>query len=175
MPTTNQEEETEMDITQHDIAPSEKRVVHRSAAAPKFNAGRRAEIKYRDLGLEEATGGQLRAEMMQVRTGVSQPTGWHYHTAEVQFLHVFKGWVKMEFETPGVITLAPGDSITIPGGTVHQELTSSDDLELLEITLPAKLGTVNVPTPAWARTVAAEYGDRLSEVQKLGHASDGGA
>ena len=121
-----------MEITPRKVNPGDMSVEHREAANPTFNPGRRAEIKYRDLGLEAATRGDMRAEVMQ-------------------FLHMIKGWVKMEFGDAGVVTLSPGDSITIPGGTVHQELCSSDDMELLEISVPAKLGTVNVEAPEWAR------------------------
>lgn len=161
-----------MNITPRKVSPDDMRVVHRTAADPLFNAGRRPEIRYRDLGLETASGGDMRAEIMHVSSGVSRPTGWHYHTADVQFLHMIKGWVKMEFAGAGVVTLSPGDSITIPGGTVHQELASSNDMELLEISVPAKLGTVTVDTPDWAREKASDYGASLSQAQKLGHAAD---
>jgi len=59
---------------------------------------------------------------------------------------MIKGWVKLEFADRTVI-LQDGDSILIPGGTVHQEVASSDPMELLEISLPAKLGTVVVDAP----------------------------
>lgn len=36
----------------------------------------------------------------------------------------------------------------IPGGTVHQEIATSDVMELLEVSVPAKLGTVNCDAPA---------------------------
>jgi quercetin dioxygenase-like cupin family protein len=123
-------------------------VVYASRSQVKFNAGRRAEIKYRDLGVQGATKGDMRAEVMHIAPGTpSRPTGWHYHTADIQFLLMLKGWVKLEFADGGVIILQEGDSVMIPGGTVHQELCSSDPMELLEISLPAKLGTVNCDAP----------------------------
>jgi mannose-6-phosphate isomerase-like protein (cupin superfamily) len=137
----------ENDIQHRAVSPSEMAVVYASRAQVKFNAGRRAEIKYRDLGVQEATKGDMRAEVMHIAPGTpSRPTGWHYHTADIQFLLMLKGWVKLEFADRLVI-LQEGDSILIPGGTVHQELASSDPMELLEISLPAKLGTVNVEAP----------------------------
>ena len=36
----------------------------------------------------------------------------------------------------------------IPGGTVHQEIATSDTMELLEVSVPARLGTVNCAAPA---------------------------
>ncbi len=137
----------ENDIQHRAVSPSEMAVVYASRAQVKFNAGRRAEIKYRDLGVQEATKGDMRAEVMHIAPGTpSRPTGWHYHTADIQFLLMLKGWVKLEFADRLVI-LQEGDSILIPGGTVHQELASSDPMELLEISLPAKLGTVTVEAP----------------------------
>ncbi len=122
-------------------------VVYASRSNVKFNAGRRVEIKYRDLGVQDATKGDMRAEVMHIAPGTpSRPTGWHYHTADIQFLLMLKGWVKLEFADRFVI-LQDGDSILIPGGTVHQEVASSDPMELLEISLPAKLGTVVVDAP----------------------------
>jgi mannose-6-phosphate isomerase-like protein (cupin superfamily) len=125
-------------------------VVYASRSNVKFNAGRRVEIKYRDLGVQDATKGDMRAEVMHIAPGTpSRPTGWHYHTADIQFLLMIKGWVKLEFADRTVI-LQDGDSILIPGGTVHQEVASSDPMELLEISLPAKLGTVVVDAPVKA-------------------------
>jgi mannose-6-phosphate isomerase-like protein (cupin superfamily) len=133
---------------QHRVTPaSEMAVVYASRSNVKFNAGRRVEIKYRDLGVQDATKGDMRAEVMHIAPGTpSRPTGWHYHTADIQFLLMLKGWVKLEFADHFVI-LQDGDSILIPGGTVHQEVASSDPMELLEISLPAKLGTVAVDAP----------------------------
>lgn len=155
-----------LDITPRRHASTDMKIVRASAANKNFKAGRRVEIRYQDLGLEAATNGELRAEIMHIGDmGESRPTGWHYHTADVQFLHVIKGWVKMEFPDLGVITLEEGDSITIPGGTVHQELAASSPIELLEVTLPAKLSTVNVDPPAWARERGTDYG-AISEPQQ---------
>jgi len=135
------------EIKQRATSPSEMAVAYASRSQVKFNDGRRVEIKYRDLGVQEATKGDMRAEVMHIAPGTpSRPTGWHYHTADIQFLLMLKGWVKLEFADRLVI-LQEGDSILIPGGTVHQELCSSDPMELLEISLPAKLGTVNVDAP----------------------------
>jgi mannose-6-phosphate isomerase-like protein (cupin superfamily) len=133
---------------QHRSTPaSDMQVVYASRSNVKFNAGRRVEIKYRDLGVQDATKGDMRAEVMHIAPGTpSRPTGWHYHTADIQFLLMLKGWVKLEFADRFVI-LQDGDSILIPGGTVHQEVASSDPMELLEISLPAKLGTVVVDAP----------------------------
>jgi len=38
--------------------------------------------------------------------------------------------------------------VYIPGGLKHNELRTSDDLEILEISLPGEIGTVPVEPPA---------------------------
>ncbi len=62
----------------------------------RFVEGRRSFVKYRDLGVTEATGGGMRAQMMSATQGLSKPTGWHYHLCEVQFIYMLSGWVDIE-------------------------------------------------------------------------------
>lgn len=162
----------DLEITKRKIKPSEMTLERCLASNPVYNPGRREEIKYLDTGLERATKGEIRAEVMQVSTGVSRPTGWHYHTCDVQFLYMMKGWVKLELPKEGTIVLEAGDSITIPGGMVHQELASSDDMELMEVTVPAKMGTVPVDDPEWAKENASDYSDEISHAVKAGHAAN---
>jgi mannose-6-phosphate isomerase-like protein (cupin superfamily) len=115
----------------------------------RFNPGRRPEIKYRDLGVKDATHGRMRAEVMHVSAGSpAKPTGWHYHLCEMQFLYMLEGWVDLEFCDRGVVRLQAGDSMMIPGGMVHQEISASAPMELLEVSVPAQLGTVNCDPPA---------------------------
>jgi quercetin dioxygenase-like cupin family protein len=91
----------------------------------------------------------MRCEVMHVVPGApTVPTGWHYHTADVQFLYILKGWVDMEIDGIGKVRLSEHDSVLIPGGTVHQELRASDEMQLLEVSLPGPLGTVNCGPPA---------------------------
>ena len=142
------------------IDPAAMKVAYSSLEAMTFKPGRRSWISYRDLGVDEATNGAMRAEIMHIDDAeTSRPTGWHYHTAGMQFLMVVEGWVKIEFPQLGVTTLKAGESILIPGGTVHQELESSEPLRLLEISLPAKMDTVAVDTPDWGQEKAENYGE----------------
>jgi mannose-6-phosphate isomerase-like protein (cupin superfamily) len=59
-----------------------------------------------------------------------------------------KGWVELEFEDGTSCRLEAGDSCFIPGGMRHNEIGTSDDLEILEVCLPADMGTVPVDPPA---------------------------
>jgi mannose-6-phosphate isomerase-like protein (cupin superfamily) len=92
--------------------------------------GRREFFRYRDLGLSEAT-------------------GWHYHTCEAQVSLCLKGWADIVFEDGTEIRIKAGDFEYIPGGVLHNEVATSDDLEAIEISIPADMGTVPVDPPAW--------------------------
>jgi mannose-6-phosphate isomerase-like protein (cupin superfamily) len=118
-----------------------------SAKAPEFVKGRRDFFKYRDLGVTKATDGWMRAQVTTAITGMTQPTGWHYHVCEGQFVFTMKGWVELEFEDGTHCRLGAGDSVFIPGGMPHNEIATSDDLEILELSVPADMGTVPVDPP----------------------------
>ncbi|MGH1489225.1 MAG: cupin domain-containing protein [Acidimicrobiales bacterium] len=109
--------------------------------------GRRAFLKYRDLGLEGATDGRLRATMMRSEAK-NEATGWHYHQCDVQFIYVVDGWVELEFEGGRTERLEKGSSMTIPGGVIHNETAMADNFELIEVCSPANMGTVAVDAPA---------------------------
>ena len=113
-----------------------------------YSPGRRPFFKYRDLGLEQASGGRMRAYHNTSIAGMTQATGWHYHTCEMQFVYVLKGKLIIEFQDGTVGTFTAGDSFFIPGGVRHNEIYVSEDKEALEVTVPGKIGTVNVERPA---------------------------
>ena len=115
---------------------------------PTYVKGRREFFKYRELGVTEATNGRMRAQVTEARQGLSEPTGWHYHVCEQQFIYMLKGWVDLEFEDGRKVRLKAGDSMMIPGGMIHNETATSDEMDILEISVPSKFGTVPVPAPA---------------------------
>ncbi len=112
--------------------------------------GRRAFFKYRDLGVTAATGGRMRAQVTSAEASLSEPTGWHYHECEMQFVYLLDGWVDLEFADGREVRLEAGDSVMIPGGEPHQEVRTSDTLRLLEVSIPAEMGTVNCDPPGAA-------------------------
>jgi uncharacterized protein YjlB len=118
----------------------------RGADAPKL-VGRRTWVEYRDLGLTEASDGWVRAQFVGRRTEIAPPTGWHYHTADAQIIYFLQGWAELVFEDGKRYRAQAGDMLFIPGGTRHNDLISSIDLEVIEMSLPAKMGTVNCDTP----------------------------
>jgi quercetin dioxygenase-like cupin family protein len=114
---------------------------------PNFVAGRRAFFKYRDLGVTDATDGQMRAQITSATQGMGKPTGWHYHVCDQQFVYMLKGWVDLEFEDGSKVRLMPGDSMMIPGGMRHNETGTADELEILEVSVPAQMNTVVCDKP----------------------------
>jgi quercetin dioxygenase-like cupin family protein len=121
---------------------------HTSAKKPIMTKGRRDFFSYRDLAIKDASGGQMRGQVMKAQRGMTQPTGWHYHTCDGQFVYLLNGWVELEFEGGEFLRLESGDSVFIPGGLPHNELRTSDDFEALEVSVPGELGTVSVDPPA---------------------------
>ena len=109
--------------------------------------GRRDFFSYLELGVTEASNGAMRAQIMRASQGMSQPTGWHYHECDQQFIHMLKGWVDLEFEDGRKIRLKAGDSMMIPGGLRHNETATADEMEILEVSVPARLGTVPCDPP----------------------------
>jgi len=122
-------------------------MVHATTLNSPLVPGRRAFFTYRDLMVAAATGGKLRAQVMSSSQGLSQPTGWHYHVCEAQFIYALKGWVDLEFEDGRTIRLQAGESMLIPGGMKHNEIATSTEFELLEVTLPGEMGTVSCDKP----------------------------
>jgi quercetin dioxygenase-like cupin family protein len=111
------------------------------ASRPNYVTGRRAFFKYRDLGVTKASNGRMRAQITSAEAGMTQPTGWHYHLCESQFVYVLEGWLELEFAGDDTVRLEAGDSIFIPGGLPHNETRTSDTFNLLEVSVPAEMGT----------------------------------
>ena len=124
------------------------RLAHATATTAPAVPGRREFFKYRDLLVASATDGLMRAQIMAASAGMTRPTGWHYHECQAQFVYGLKGWVDLEFEDGRTIRLKAGESLLIPGGLRHNEISTSDDFELLEVCVPADMGTVPCEKPA---------------------------
>jgi len=122
-------------------AGEKSKVVHSPANEPNFVKGRRDFFKYRELGVTKASEGRIRAQVTVGTQGLTRPTGWHYHVCDGQFIYMVKGWVELQFEDGRTIKVDEGDSLYIPGGVRHNETRASDELEILEISVPATMGT----------------------------------
>ena len=108
--------------------------------------GLRAYAYYRDLGIKDATHGLAQAHVIRL-LGPCNPqevSKLHYHDVEFQMVYVLKGWVKTYMEGQGETTMREGSCWTQPPRIRHMILDYSDDVELLEVILPADFKTVEL-------------------------------
>jgi mannose-6-phosphate isomerase-like protein (cupin superfamily) len=107
--------------------------------------GPRADVEYRDLGLAAATGGRIGAKHIRAFKPFPQETGWHWHDMTGHFVYVLKGWISFRYEgVAETVTVKAGGCLSQPGGVAHNVVARSDDLELIEINLPAAYGTFDL-------------------------------
>jgi mannose-6-phosphate isomerase-like protein (cupin superfamily) len=108
--------------------------------------GLRAYAKYRDLGVAEASQGLARAHVIRL-IGPCDPaevSKLHFHDVDFQMVYVLKGWVKTYLEGQGETLMKEGSSWTQPPRIRHLIMDYSDDVELLEVILPADFKTVEL-------------------------------
>ena len=104
--------------------------------------GPRADVEYRDLGLAAATGGRIGAKHIRAIRPFEKETGWHWHDMTGHFVFVLRGWIKFRYAGhPGDVVVEKGGCLSQPGGVAHNVVGRSDDLELVEINMPADYGT----------------------------------
>ena len=105
--------------------------------------GLRAYAQYRDLGIADATGGLARAHVIRL-IGPCNPdevSKLHFHDVEFQMVYVLKGWVKTYMDGVGETTYQQNACWTQPPKIKHLIMDYSDDVELLEVILPADFDT----------------------------------
>jgi mannose-6-phosphate isomerase-like protein (cupin superfamily) len=108
--------------------------------------GLRAYAQYRDLGVAEASQGLARAHVIRL-IGPCDPdevSKLHFHDVDFQMVYVLKGWVKTYMEGQGETLMTEGSSWTQPPRIKHLIMDYSDDVELLEVILPADFETVEL-------------------------------
>jgi quercetin dioxygenase-like cupin family protein len=116
------------------------------AVDAQFVAGLRSFFEYRDLGIKEATDGRVAAHVIRALPGAPFNGVPHRHGVTFQLVYVLKGWIEFEYEGQGVVRLEPGSCVHQPPGIRHREVGHSDDVEMLEIVMPADYATVEVPS-----------------------------
>jgi mannose-6-phosphate isomerase-like protein (cupin superfamily) len=108
--------------------------------------GLRAYAHYRDLGVADASHGLAQAHVIRL-IGPCNPaevSKLHYHDVEFQMVYVLKGWVKTYMEGQGETLMQQGSAWTQPPKVRHLIMDYSDDVELLEVILPAEFKTVEL-------------------------------
>jgi hypothetical protein len=108
--------------------------------------GLRAYAHYRDLGFAAASSGLAQAHVIRL-IGPCNPaevSKLHFHDVEFQMVYVLKGWVKTYLEGQGETLMKEGSAWTQPPRIKHLILDYADDVELLEVILPAEFKTVEL-------------------------------
>jgi len=115
--------------------------------------------QYRDLGLEVASKGLMRARQIRLGLGAGKlSSDWRAHDLDFEFVFVLKGSATLEIEG-AVHKLSKGAAITQPGLTRYRLDDVSSDFEYIEILGPGTFQTY------WGRETALPA--RASELQDV--------
>ncbi|MFQ5669102.1 MAG: cupin domain-containing protein [Acidobacteriota bacterium] len=120
-----------------------QRFVHHQAAAARWRPWRLAGFECRDTGIAAATDGLAGVQVAR-RSGAAQPQVCH-HDAEFLFVFVLDGTATLRSRQHGTRRLAAGDSFVVPATLPHAVVECSDDVQLLQVALPAAFETVMEP------------------------------
>ncbi len=112
----------------------------------------RAGMEYRDL-IPDRLGGSIIASHIRIPDGGPVPDMVHYHTVGFQLIFCIGGWVDVVYEDQGPpIRLHAGNCFIQPPEIRHRVLCASDNVEVIEIGVPAEhITTIDhemaLPTP----------------------------
>lgn len=119
-----------------------QRFVHHQAEGAVWTPFRIPGFTCRDTGIAANTGGVAGVQVIRRGTG---PVPRARHGGDILFGYVTAGGMVLEAEGQAPATLAPGDAFVLPPGMVSRYAAPSADLELIEVALPAELGTEILP------------------------------
>ncbi len=120
-----------MPTTQHAF------VVRRLADQAPWIIGR-AGMQYRDL-IPDRLGGSIIASHIRIPDGGPVPDMVHFHKVGFQLIFCVGGWVDVVYEDQGPpMRLTRGDCFIQPPEIRHRVLEASDNVEVIEIGVPAE-------------------------------------
>ncbi len=126
-------------------------VVRRLADQAPWIIGR-AGMHYRDL-IPDRLGGSIIASHIRIPDGGPVPDMVHFHRVGFQLIFCINGWVDVVYEDQGPkMRLTAGDCFIQPPEIRHRVLEASDNVEVIEIGVPAEHVTeidheMELPTP----------------------------
>ncbi len=126
-------------------------VVRRLADQAPWIIGR-AGMHYRDL-IPDRLGGAMIASHIRIPDGGPVPDMVHFHKVGFQLIFCIHGWVDVLYEDQGDrLRLTAGDCFIQPPEIRHRVMEASDDLQVIEIGVPAEHVTeidhdMTLPTP----------------------------
>jgi quercetin dioxygenase-like cupin family protein len=112
----------------------------------------RAGMHYRDL-IPDRLGGSIIASHIRIPDGGPVPDMVHFHKVGFQLIFCYSGWVDVVYEDQGPpMRLTAGDCFIQPPEIRHRVLVASDNVEVIEIGVPAEHVTeidhdMELPTP----------------------------
>ena len=127
----------------------------------------RAGMHYRDL-VPSRLGGSIIASHIRIPDGGPVPDMVHFHSVGFQLIYCYKGWVDLVYEDQGPpFRLYAGNCVIQPPEIRHRVLFASDNIEVIEIGVPAEHITtidhdMELPTPKF-------HPDRKFNKQKFVH------
>jgi mannose-6-phosphate isomerase-like protein (cupin superfamily) len=117
-----------------------QRFVHHRAAAARWQPWRAPGFQCREAGIGPATDGLAEVRVVRPRRASTGGAALPGHHGELLFWFVAAGETGACIGTGEPAQLNRGDAITVPASTEHALTGWTDDLELLEITLPTGIG-----------------------------------
>ena len=121
-----------------------QRFVHHEVGRAVWGPFRLAGFEARDTGISDGTNG---VAGVRVARRSQERVDWAAHDADILFTFVMEGTLRLESADRQPVDLAAGDAFVIPPRMAVRYSDPSDDLELLEVSLPGVFTTRVVQTP----------------------------
>ena len=123
----------------HDREWQGQRFVHNQGKGAPWQPFRIPGFEARDTTINANTKGVASA-MVARPAGSAAP--WTRHEGDILFTFVMSGEMTLEGECKEPFRLSPGDAFVIPPGLATRYGAATDDLELLEVSLPGSFATI---------------------------------
>jgi quercetin dioxygenase-like cupin family protein len=118
-----------------------QRFVHHKVDEAAWTPFRMKGFEARDTGIADGTQGVAGVQVARRSQGA---THWTSHDSDILFTFVMSGSMRLEGEGRDPVPLAPGDAFVVPPSMAVHYADPSDDLELLEVSLPGMFNTQTV-------------------------------
>ena len=117
--------------------------IRHEAAKAEWKPWRMEGFEARDIGIASATDGLVG---VRVAHPVGQPqTGFVSHDADLLFMFLLNGSAELNCDQMDSELLTAGDSFIVPSSMKHSLSKCSEDMEVLEVVLPAEFNTIHHP------------------------------
>ena len=114
-----------------------QRFCHHLASAATWKEWRLPNLQSRNTGIDKATGGVASVHVIKPLSSDNAKASLH-HNADIHFTFIMKGTMTLKAEVEGIHPLQKGDAFVIPPRMKYSYLDCSEDMELLEVSLPGR-------------------------------------